>query len=98
MLWINKLYGPIGFTLVKYKPKSMLFKAIKPYIDIKKCSPDNTTSFSVILIDRLKYPSCIRTQPILNEVDVFLPIFDVHINLCLCDQIFEVWLLPAICL
>jgi hypothetical protein len=77
----------------------MLFEAIKPCVEIAKRSPGNPASFLIIiLLARLKCPSCVGTQPILNEALDSPPILDVHHNLGLGDKIFDFWLLPAICL
>ena len=46
----------------------------------------------------IKCHRCIGTQPNLDESIDVTPIFNVHCEICKRDKIFEVRLLPVVCL
>jgi hypothetical protein len=83
---VDKPYRPstISIAFSKSKLDAMLFEAIKPCVEIAKCSSGNPASFLALLLARLECPSYVGTQPILNEALDSPPFFDVHRNLGLC--------------
>ena len=96
--WMYKPYVPIGFALVKSKLDAMILKFIKPFIYIAKFSSGNLIRFLFIMLSHLKFNRCIGMKHKSNESRNSTPLFNVDYNICKCNNIFEVRIIPAVCL